>query len=258
MSQRTELHERLRLYYTTYYRDVLGIPSWRDLVAVRQSEERQEHVRLARLRRLLGSDLQGWHVLNVGCGTGGFNESASVTGIPVVGVDEDAGTIAICARRRQASGGQYVQAVAERLPFRDGTFDLVYCFSVIEHVASVEGSIREMVRVTRPGGAVYVHTPSAWSWYEGHYKIFWVPFLPGPLARVYLALRGRPTAYFRTIRRLTVRRLRRAFAGAGVDRLELYADTRPREARGPFAPLAALYYRLPGMTPFIEMVARKP
>src|SRR5439155_854653 len=77
----------------------------------------------------------------------------------------------------------------------DGAFALVHCFSVIEHVESVERAVGEMVRVTRPGGALYVHTPNAWSLFEGHYKIFWIPFLPAPLARVYLRVRGRPTPY---------------------------------------------------------------
>ena len=36
-----------------------------------------------------------------------------------------------------------------------------------------------MVPVTRPGGAVYVHTSSAWSLYDGHYKLFWLPFPRG-------------------------------------------------------------------------------
>ena len=61
--------------------------------------------------------------------------------------------------------------------------------------------------MTRSGGAVYVHTPSAWSLYEGHYKLFWLPFLPRPLGRLYLRARGRPTGYLATLRRLTAARL---------------------------------------------------
>jgi ubiquinone/menaquinone biosynthesis C-methylase UbiE len=113
----------------------------------------------------------------------------------MVGVDEDTEAIAICRLRDDA--GQFVRAAAEALPFRDGTFDFVYCFSVIEHVDSVEGTIAEMTRVTRPGGRVYVHTPNAGSWYEGHFKLFWIPFLPPPLGRLYLRLRGRPAGYWR-------------------------------------------------------------
>jgi hypothetical protein len=115
-----------------------------------------------------------------------------------------------------------------------------------------------MVRVTRPGGVIYVHTPNAWSWWEGHYKVFWAPFLPGPLARAYLTLRGRPTAYLATLRRLTVARLRRAFARAGAPSATLHDDTPARESVGPLRTLTGAYYRVTGTSPFIELVVRKP
>ena len=197
---------------------MLGIPDWpTPWSSSARSEEPQERGRLERLRRLVGPAALAGRILNVGCGTGGFNAVAAAAGARIVGMDADAEAIAICAAKHRSDRSAYVRAEAERLPFRDGTFDVVYCFSVIEHVASVEATVAEMVRVTRPGGVIYVHTPNAWSWWEGHYKVFWAPFLPGPLARAYLRLRGRPTAYLATLRRLTVARLRRAFARAGAE-----------------------------------------
>ncbi len=183
MSAAVSLRDRLRRYYTTYYRDVLGIPDWPVLVDLREDEERQERGRLARLGRVLAGELRG-RLLNVGCGTGGANGGARGAGVRPVGADADAEATAICALKRQGSGGGFVRAAAERLPFPDGSFDVVYCFSPIEHVESVEQTGAEMVRVARPGGPVYVHTPNAWSWYEGHYKLLWAPFLPAPLGRL--------------------------------------------------------------------------
>jgi 2-polyprenyl-3-methyl-5-hydroxy-6-metoxy-1,4-benzoquinol methylase len=258
VSPAVELRERLRRYYTAYYRDTLGIPSWADLVALREEEEdRLEVPLLERLRHRLGPDALRGRVLNVGCGTGGFNVAALRAGVRAVGVDGDTEAIGICALKAEKSGGAFVQAHAEALPFADAAFDLVHCFSVIEHVASVEATVAEMVRVTRPDGVVYVHTPSAWSLWEGHYKVFWLPFLPSPLARLYLRLRGRPTAYLATLRRLTAGRLRRAFARAGVREVELHADTPARESVGSLRRPSAVYYRLTGAAPFLELVARK-
>ena len=248
-----ELTERLRRYYTRYYRDTLGIPGWDALVAQREAEARRERPQLARVRALVGDALARGPILNVGCGTGGFNIAAVEAGASVIGVDADADAVAICALR----GGGYVRAEGEALPFRDGAFTLVHCFSVIEHVRSVEDTVAEMVRVTRPGGVVYVHTPSAWSLYEGHYKVFWLPFLPRPLARVYLRARGRPTAYLGTLRRLTAGRLARAFRRAGVRRIEWGAGDPPREAAGPMHRVAAAWYALTRATPFLELIARK-
>jgi hypothetical protein len=125
-------------------------------------------------------------------------------------------------------------------------------------VDSVIATVREMVRVVRRGGAIYLHTPNAWSWYEGHYKLFWVPFLPAPLGRVYLRLRGRPVGYLATLRRLTPTGVQRAFADAGVPDLVFLDDERPRESAGPLRGPLRLYYQLTGIAPFIELVAVKP
>ena len=257
MSRAVELRDRVRRYYTSYYRDVLGIPDWAVLVGLREDEERQERGRLDRLRRLLGGDVRG-RLLNVGCGTGGFNLVVEEAGARPVGVDADAEAIAICALKQEKGGGVFVRAAAERLPFPDGTFDVVYCFSSIEHVESVEESVAEMVRVTRRGGLIYVHTPNAWSWYEGHYKLLWAPFLPAALGRLYLRARGRPSEYLATLRRLTPGGMRRAFARAGLRDLRFHDDAPPRESLGPLRVPIGLYYRLSGISPFIEVVARKP
>lgn len=247
------LTERLRHYYTRYYRDTLGIPDWAAHVEHREGEDLHERARLARVRALVGDALTRGPILNLGCGTGGFNAAAVQAGASVIGVDADADAVAICALR----GGRYVRAEGEALPFRDGAFALVHCFSVIEHVRSVERTVAEMVRVTRPGGALYVHTPSAWSLYEGHYKLFWLPFLPRPLARLYLKARRRPTAYLGTLRRLTGRRLARAFRRVGVSRLEWAPGDPARESLGPLRGVATAWYGLTRATPFIELVARK-
>ena len=258
MRQPAELRESTDRYYTAYYRDTLGIPDWSVLVRLRREEDVQERGRLARLEALLGSGaLRGRRVLNVGCGTGGFNVAAATAGAWVVGVDADADAIGICALRDNAGVG-FARAAAERLPFADGAFDLVHCFSVIEHVASVPATICEMVRVARRGGAIYVHTPNAWSFYEGHYKLFWTPFLPKALGRIYLRLRGRPVAYLATLRRLTRGAIVRSFAAAGVTDLTFYDDDRPRETLGRLRVLTGTYYRLSGVAPYLELVARKP
>jgi ubiquinone/menaquinone biosynthesis C-methylase UbiE len=257
VSRAVELRDRVRRYYTSYYRDVLGIPDWAVLVGLREDEERQERGRLDRLRRLLGGDVRG-RLLNVGCGTGGFNLVVEEAGARPVGVDADAEAIAICALKQEKGGGAFVRAAAERLPFPAETFDVVYCFSSIEHVESVEESVAEMVRVTRRGGLIYVHTPNAWSWYEGHYKLLWAPFLPAALGRLYLRARGRPSEYLTTLRRLTPGGIRRAFARAGLSDLRFHDDAPPRESRGPLRVPIGLYYRLSGISPFIEVVARKP
>ena len=46
------------------------------------------------------------------------------------------------------------------LPFSDDSFDAVFYHHVIEHVSDPAGSLRELARILRPGGLIYVGTPN--------------------------------------------------------------------------------------------------
>jgi SAM-dependent methyltransferase len=47
-----------------------------------------------------------------------------------------------------------VQADGEHLPFASGVFDLTYCVAALHHALDLRAMVREMARVTRPGGVV--------------------------------------------------------------------------------------------------------
>jgi SAM-dependent methyltransferase len=55
---------------------------------------------------------------------------------------------------------EFVQATVPPLPFRDGTFDYVVSFQVIEHIADDHRFISEIYRVLRKGGKFIVTTPN--------------------------------------------------------------------------------------------------
>src|SRR3989449_11574287 len=71
---------RLEAYYGRYYGGTLGIPGWRELVAVRLDDVAYERERLTRLELALGRSVAGARLLNVGCGTGGVHERARRAG----------------------------------------------------------------------------------------------------------------------------------------------------------------------------------
>ncbi len=249
------LSARLEAYYSRYYDDALGIPGWRELVAVRLDDAAYERERLARLEGAIGRRVAGARLLNVGCGTGGFNALARSAGADAWGVDASEEPAAIAALR---TPDRILCAAAEELPFPAASFDVVYCYSTLEHVADASRAVREMARVLRPGGALYLHTPNRWACFEGHYKLFWLPGLPRLLATAYLALRGRPTGFIRTLRPLTLAECRALVEEAGARVTRVLGDGTNRPVAGPLWPLVRAYYRLFRVSPYVELVARCP
>jgi SAM-dependent methyltransferase len=101
-------------------------------------------------------------VLDVGSGVGHWGRLVATLVSPdatVVGVEPDAGWVEE-ATRRAPPNFSYVQGVAEQLPFADASFDLVTCQTVLIHVADPRAAIREMLRVTKPGGQLLVAEPN--------------------------------------------------------------------------------------------------
>lgn len=103
----------------------------------------------------------GARTLDAGCGTGRNLELYRSVG-PAEGVDPMPQAVEFC-RRRGLEG--VVQGGAEALPFEDGRFDLVAATDVLEHMTDDDAALREMHRVTAPGGALLVTVPAyMWLW----------------------------------------------------------------------------------------------
>lgn len=111
-----------------------------------------------RVLRAILDDLplpSGARLLDAGCGSGRTLDELARRG-RVTGVDLDAEAVA-CSRRR---GHDTERAPVENLPFAHGSFDLVTCLDVIEHTPDDTASLRELERVTRPGGHIILTVPA--------------------------------------------------------------------------------------------------
>jgi len=95
-------------------------------------------------------------ILDVGCGTGANLLMLSQFG-DAEGVDLSEDALAFCRER----GLEKVKlGAAEKLPYDDGTFDLVTALDVVEHLDDDLAGLREMQRVLRPGGRVLLFVPT--------------------------------------------------------------------------------------------------
>jgi SAM-dependent methyltransferase len=96
----------------------------------------------------------GMRALDVGCGPGALS-AALVDQLGAASVSAaDPSTTFVDACRMRLPGVDVVEASAEALPFADGTFDATLSQLVVNFMSDPEAGVREMVRVTRPGGVV--------------------------------------------------------------------------------------------------------
>ncbi|MCB1773747.1 MAG: class I SAM-dependent methyltransferase [Gammaproteobacteria bacterium] len=73
------------------------------------------------------------------------------------------------------------QVAGDTLPFADHAFDVVVSNHVIEHVPDAANHLREIHRVVRPGGTVYLATPNRWWPWEFHAHLPLLHYLPAGL-----------------------------------------------------------------------------
>ena len=129
---------------------------WRGVTApIRDDRTRLEHERahyehfFTTFFGLARADYAGKALLDIGCGPCGSLEWAA-NARERVGLDPLANDY-----RRLAHDDQkmtYCAAPSEAIPFPDGHFDCVSAFNCLDHVDDIEATVREIKRVTAPGG----------------------------------------------------------------------------------------------------------
>jgi SAM-dependent methyltransferase len=110
----------------------------------------------------------GDRVLDAGCGEGILSFLAARLGCSVIGQDISEPNVR-AARGRSADLGvpvEFLQGDLERLPFADGSFDVVVSSHVIEHLPDPAAGLAELRRVTRDRALIAMPTclnPAAWA-----------------------------------------------------------------------------------------------
>jgi SAM-dependent methyltransferase len=136
-------------------------------------------------------DLRGARVLDVGGGPGWFDGAFVGAGARYCAVELDPAEAAARMGGPEALTATVV-ADGAALPFADATFDLCFSSNVLEHVPDPWRMGDEMVRVTRPGGLVFLSFNNWLAPNGGHETAPW-HYLGGDRARVRFEERnGRP------------------------------------------------------------------
>ena len=132
------------------YRD--QIPEYlRRRLLVRKAQVMHEH---------LGSPGRGLRGLELGCGHGWYADEMARLGYEVTAFDLSAAQLMHARAHVADVGVQLGVADASHLPFVSGAFDFAYAINVVHHIHDHEArlrSLREIVRVLKPGGTFFLH-----------------------------------------------------------------------------------------------------
>jgi len=124
------------------------------------------------------ADLSGALFLDVGGGPGYFRAAFTDAGATYLALDADAGELSGMGSIAEGT----VLGSGMQLPFRSGAFDVCYSSNVLEHVPDPWRMADEMVRVTRPGGMVFISYTVWYGPWGGHETAPW-HYLGGARAR---------------------------------------------------------------------------
>jgi ubiquinone/menaquinone biosynthesis C-methylase UbiE len=101
---------------------------------------------------------RGKRVLEIGAGIGTDLSQFAANGALVTDLDLSGGHLRLARENFERRGltGEFVHHDAERLPFDDNTFDVVYSNGVIHHTPNTRSVVQEIFRVLKPGGKAIV------------------------------------------------------------------------------------------------------
>lgn len=115
-------------------------------------------------------DHAGETILEIGCGLGTDGRQFARGGARYIAIDLSLHSLKLAAQGFQLFNlpGRFIHGDAERLPFRDNFFDLVYSHGVLHHTPDTHQAIKEVYRVLHPGGKAIVML------YNRHSFHYWI------------------------------------------------------------------------------------
>jgi 2-polyprenyl-3-methyl-5-hydroxy-6-metoxy-1,4-benzoquinol methylase len=163
-------------------------PMWFDY-AMSTNQRGQDAVQL--LRPYLPAGAR--RALDVGCGFGGFVVAFSQNGLESIGIELDPERVELsranCLDHGLKDGIFQVSILEPGLKERLGTFDVITCNDVIEHVLDVPLALQNIVSLLNPGGILLMEIPNkdslAFVGRDGHFELFGITQLERPEAVTY-------------------------------------------------------------------------
>jgi ubiquinone/menaquinone biosynthesis C-methylase UbiE len=155
MDKKKSYSKRAReLYNFTYAQDNLNSET-----LLKISKEIKEKDPYGYYADLLSKEFKG-NTLDLGCGPGEKTASLKIQNY----TGADIAVTALKAGRKTYPKKRFICANAEKLPFKDNSFDNIIFFEIIEHIPNYQKSITEIKRILKKDGKLFIATPNRLRW----------------------------------------------------------------------------------------------
>ena len=133
-------------------------------------------------------ELEGRTLLDAGFGNGTFIAAFAEAGSIVSGIEINPILFDLATKNLQKLNitANLKSYDGYTFPFQDNSFDYVYSTSVLEHVTDPVMFLKEINRVLKPGGKVYLSFPNRFAPRETHTGIWFLSYFPRSVAEVFL------------------------------------------------------------------------
>lgn len=98
-------------------------------------------------------------VVEIGCGGGGMSEAIKFYRPDLEIVGCDVSSVAIGQAKNNFKNVEFIEGSIYNLPFKNGSFDAVVMFDLLEHLEDPEVGLSEVTRILRRGGVFHSFTP---------------------------------------------------------------------------------------------------
>lgn len=118
--------------------------------------------------------LKGKWVLDAGCGAGRFLDVSSMSEAEVVGIDISNAVDAAKENLRGRKNVHLIQASIYELPFREGSFDFLYCIGVIQHTPDPAKTMAVLPKFIKENGKIAVTIYEKRKWFTPLFSKYWL------------------------------------------------------------------------------------
>jgi 2-polyprenyl-3-methyl-5-hydroxy-6-metoxy-1,4-benzoquinol methylase len=142
------------------------------------------------------NSLSALTLLDLGCSAGLITRMYSERFLRTVGIDIDIPAVEYAAKNFSSEKLEFVVGDAMNTGFSSGSFDVVTCTHVYEHVPDSSRLMEEIHRILKQGGICHFTAQNRMAVMEPHYGLPFLSMLPKSMAHWYLRILGKGDLYY--------------------------------------------------------------